>query len=107
MMSDIFYRIVAMNSLEENKAVSKTINGKPVAIALFDGKVTAFLDICPHAGAHLSGGRIRRGRIFCPLHGAPFNLETGVCMSPQHYPALNMLPVRVVDGWIEVSVESH
>jgi 3-phenylpropionate/trans-cinnamate dioxygenase ferredoxin subunit len=103
-VGDTFYRIGRVDALAENGAISHIVNGQPIAVAACDGKLAAFLDICPHAGAQLSGGRVRRGRIFCPLHGAPFSLDTGLCMAPQPYAPLRMLPVRVVDEWIEVAV---
>lgn len=57
----------------------------------------------PSACSYLSTGRIRRGAVMCPLHGARFELATGCCMGGA-YRDLRTFQVRVVDGIIEVSV---
>ncbi len=32
---------------------------------------------CPHAGADLSGGWCKEGKLICPYHRYSYNLETG------------------------------
>jgi len=59
---------------------------------------------CPHAGAPLDGGRLLRGRIVCPLHGAAFDLASGAPLSPPAFRALATYRLRIVDGMIEVSI---
>ena len=75
-----------------------------IAVVSQDGRISAFLDVCPHAGSPLSGGRVRRGRIFCPLHGAPFDLENGKCLAPQKYDSLTMYDIRLEEEWVEVAI---
>ena len=41
-----------------------------VVVARCAGKLMAFNDRCPHQATRLSTGRIRKGAIMCPLHGA-------------------------------------
>ncbi len=36
---------------------------------------------CPHAGADLTGGQLRRHYIICPQHQWKFDLITGHCVS--------------------------
>ena len=96
-----------MDALQDNGSIGEIVDGIPVGVALVNGQVAAFRDICPHAGARLSGGKIRRGRIFCPVHGAPFSLDDGACLSPQRYPSLQILAARVIDGWIEVALSGN
>jgi len=50
-----------------------------------DGKISAWLNDCPHAGMRLSlpDGRVmvhKDGFIVCPIHGASFATETGFCV---------------------------
>lgn len=63
----------------------------------------AFNDCCPHQSARLSGGRMRRGSLMCPLHGARFEITSGRCVGGA-YPPLLVLPVRERDGLIEVDM---
>jgi len=66
--------------------------------------VFALDNICTHAHARLSEGRLRSTRLTCPLHGASFDVRDGrVLGSPAEAP-LPTHAVRVVDGTIEVAV---
>ena len=59
---------------------------------------------CSHAGAPLEGGRLARGKIYCPLHGAAFDLATGAAMSPPAFRPLAIYALQIVDGQIEVAI---
>lgn len=63
----------------------------------------AYHDRCTHQAAQLSCGRVRRGAIMCPLHGARFKIDTGECIGGA-YPPLRRFEVRVTDGAIEVEL---
>ena len=62
-----------------------------------------FNDRCPHQAALLSPGKVRRGAIMCPLHGARFRIETGECIGGA-YPSLRLFPVEIRDGMIRVEL---
>lgn len=103
MLSETFHRAVPEADLGENSIVGLVLNGWPVAISRHEGTLHAIIDKCTHASSPLSGGRVRRGSIMCPLHGARFELATGKCIGAAYRP-LKTFPVRVADGWIEVAV---
>ena len=63
----------------------------------------AFNDRCPHQAAPLSPGKVRRGAIMSPLHGARFRIGTGECIGAT-YPPLRRFAVRVRDGVIAVEL---
>ena len=63
----------------------------------------AYNDCCTHQASRLSPGRVRRGAIMCPLHGARFEVATGRCMGGA-YADLRSFPVRENEGRIEVAV---
>jgi 3-phenylpropionate/trans-cinnamate dioxygenase ferredoxin subunit len=52
----------------------------------------------------LECGRMSRGWIACPIHGARFELATGRAMNPPAKEPIATYEVRVVDDWIEVAV---
>ena len=60
-------------------------------------------DRCTHQAALLSTGRIRRGAVMCPLHGARFEMETGRCLGGA-YRDLRTFALRIENGVIEVCV---
>jgi nitrite reductase/ring-hydroxylating ferredoxin subunit len=87
----------------EGTMVVHGLNGWQVLVARSEGKLIAVNDRCTHQAARLSTGRIRRGAVMCPLHGARFDLADGRCIGAA-YPALRQFELRVVDGCAEVLV---
>lgn len=102
-MSETFHRAAAEADVGENSMIGVVLNGWPIAISRHEGKLYAIIDKCTHANSELSGGRIRRGSVMCPLHGARFELATGKCIGAAYRP-LKTFAVRVTDGWIEIAV---
>ena len=70
------------------------------------GAYHAVNDRCTHQGAKLSGGKVRRGAIMCPLHGARFEVGSGKCIGGA-YRDLRTFPLRIADGAIEVQLPDH
>ncbi|MDE2597345.1 MAG: Rieske (2Fe-2S) protein [Sphingomonadales bacterium] len=87
---------------EEGKATGK-LGGWHVLVARTDSGFHAVNDRCTHQAALISTGRVRRGAIMCPLHGARFDMASGRCIGGA-YRDLRTFAVRVVDGMIEVAV---
>jgi 3-phenylpropionate/trans-cinnamate dioxygenase ferredoxin subunit len=80
------------------------VGGRELVICHTREGVFALDNICTHAHARLSEGRLRSTRLVCPLHGACFDVRDGrVLGSPAEVP-LPTHTVRVVDGTIEVAV---
>jgi nitrite reductase/ring-hydroxylating ferredoxin subunit len=60
-------------------------------------------NICTHADARLSEGRLRGNRLLCPLHGAAFDVRDGrVLGAPATVPLMSH-SVRIVGDRIEVT----
>jgi len=103
-MSDVvFTRIISEADFPADGKLAAAVNGWTVLVAKVDGAWHAYNDRCPHAASQLSPGRIRRGAILCPLHGAMFSLTTGSCVGGV-YRDLRRFEVRVEDGHIAVAV---
>ncbi len=102
-MSETWHALIAeMDFPEEGKLAAK-VGGWHVLIGRIEDGLFAVNDRCTHQAALLSGGRIRRGMIMCPLHGARFELATGACVGGA-YRGLRTFALRVEDGMIEVSI---
>ncbi len=102
-MSETFHRAVATADVPVGKAVGVIVNGWPVLVALLPEGPRAVINRCSHAASDLASGRVRRGAIVCPLHGAMFKLDTGLCVAAPYQP-LKTFPVRLDGDWIEVEV---
>ncbi|HEX8445757.1 MAG TPA: Rieske (2Fe-2S) protein [Sphingomonas sp.] len=98
-----YHRAARADGLVDGTGVGLIVQGWPVLLALVDGQIRATIDRCPHAASDLGSGRIRRGAILCPLHGARFDLATGKCIGGSYAPLL-LFDTRVVGGWVEVAV---
>lgn len=102
-MNDIWHTLVAEEDFPEDGKLSTRINGWYVLVAKTDDGLFAINDRCTHQAALLSKGRIRRGIVMCPLHGARFALNGGACIGGA-YRSLRTFPLRVRDGTIEICI---
>lgn len=87
----------------EDGKLAKEIGGWNILVLKADDGLYAVIDRCTHQAALLSLGRVRRGAIMCPLHGARFEIATGHCIGGT-YADLHRFDLRVIDGQIEVEV---
>jgi nitrite reductase/ring-hydroxylating ferredoxin subunit len=58
---------------------------------------------CTHQKLALEGGRMRGNFLFCPVHGARFDLRTGCPTGTLTDKPLRRLEARMSDGWIEIA----
>lgn len=94
-MSD-FIRVASVSEVPVGGSKCVTIRRKRVALFNLDGQIYAIDDVCSHAEAYLSEGRVDGDQVICPLHGARFRIKTGE--------ALTLPAVTPVDTY-EVKVE--
>lgn len=99
-----FTRFCEADLIPEGSKKAKKINDVMVLVCHTKGQFYAVSNLCSHQEKFLHAGKVRNCKITCPLHGAQFDLATGkaICL-----PATKPIPtyeIRIVDGWIEVSV---
>lgn len=80
------------------------VGGRELLICHSRDGVFALDNICTHAHARLSEGRLRATRLVCPLHGATFDIRDGRVLGPPAEVPLPTHEVRIVDGAIEIAV---
>ena len=102
-MSETWHPLVAEGEFPAEGKLAAKVNGWHVLAARVDDTLVAVNDRCTHQAALLSGGRVRRGAVMCPLHGARFDLASGKCLGAAYRP-LRTFAVRTTDGMIEVCV---
>jgi 3-phenylpropionate/trans-cinnamate dioxygenase ferredoxin subunit len=102
-MSETWHPLIAESDFPDDGKLAAKVAGWYVLVARTDDGFTALNDRCTHQAALLSGGRIRRGAVMCPLHGARFDVATGRCIGAA-YRDLRIFPLRIADGMIEVAV---
>ena len=86
-MSTTFLPAIRDAELPEGGTRALELNGWPILLCRSDGGLRAVIDRCSHQASPLHSGRVRRGLVMCPLHGARFELASGRCLGGP-YPAL-------------------
>lgn len=79
------------------------VNGKDVAVFRVGEQYYAIDDMCPHAGASLSGGRLEDGVVTCPWHYWRFRVTDGAWADNPRV-KIGCYPVHVVGDKIELEV---
>ena len=102
-MSETWHIVIPEPDFPAEGKVAAKVGGWHVLIAKTDEGFSAVNDRCTHAASLLSSGRIRRGAVMCPLHGARFELASGKCLGGG-YRDLRVFPVRIVSNMIEVAI---
>ena len=102
-MSESWHDLIAEADFPADDKLATRINGWYVLVARTDDGLFAVNDRCTHQAALLSGGRIRRGAIMCPLHGARFEVETGKCIGSA-YRDLRTFALTTENGMIRICV---
>jgi nitrite reductase/ring-hydroxylating ferredoxin subunit len=99
-----FEAVMKLAELPLGSMRARVVGGRELVICHTREGVFALDNICTHAHARLSEGRLRATRLLCPLHGAAFDIRDGrVLRSPAEL-SLPTHAVRVVDEIIEVAV---
>jgi nitrite reductase/ring-hydroxylating ferredoxin subunit len=101
-----FERILPLDELRPGRMHACRIGTREVVICRTDEGVFALDDICTHAEARMSEGRLRGTRLVCPLHGAVFDVRDGRVLKGPAVRSLGTHAVRIRDGAIEVAVDS-
>jgi len=81
------------------------VNGKDICLVGYEGSIYAVGASCPHAGADLSDGWCREGKLICPFHRYSYNIKTGKG-SPGQNDYIDSYPVKVRDDGIYVGMNS-
>ena len=102
-MTGTWHPLIAETEFPTEGKAAARLGGWHVLVARTETGFHAVNDRCTHQAARISAGRVRRGAIMCPLHGARFELETGHCIGGS-YANLRTFPVRIMNGTIEVAV---
>jgi len=92
---------------DPNKPFIKKVKagGKSLCLVGYEGQVYAISATCPHAGAELSGGWCRDGKIICPFHRYSYNLKTGKG-DPGQNDYVDTYPVEIREDGVYVGITS-
>jgi len=103
-MSDVkFQRVMLKEKLAEGQTCAVEIDGRSIIVCHTGDGWHALDNVCTHAYAKMSEGRIRGFRLICPLHGASFDCRTGAVLGAPAVIPLKTYPVRIIKDHVEVA----
>ena len=72
-------RVVVARAVELPEAEPRLVvhEGVPYCVIKTEGRVSAFVAVCPHKDLAMVPLRTKHGRIVCPHHGAMFDAASG------------------------------
>lgn len=97
------HSVAALASIPPGSSRAHTVAGRRIALFNVDGRIHAMDDLCPHAGAPLSDGRLNGCVITCPWHAWSFDVTNGR-MPGQDQDCQSVYPVFINGDQIEVEV---
>jgi nitrite reductase/ring-hydroxylating ferredoxin subunit len=100
-----FVRVAPLAALREGRMQSCRIADRDIVVCNTKSGVFALDNICTHALARMSEGRLKGDRLICPMHGAAFNVKDGNVLAGPATQPLVAHKVRIVDGFIEVALD--
>jgi 3-phenylpropionate/trans-cinnamate dioxygenase ferredoxin component len=101
-------RVEVPEDAVEGRLVAARVAGYPLVLVRSGGSWHALADECTHTGCAFSeDGELVDGVLSCNCHGAEFALETGAVIEGPADGPLETYAVRVVEGAVEVLVESR
>ena len=103
-MSEAETVTLPLTELGEGTMRACLVGEREVLICRTRSGVFALDNICTHAFARLSEGRLRGTRIICPLHGASFDVRDGRVLGAPATKPLATFAVRIDSDRVEFSV---
>lgn len=90
-----YIQVLPLHELPEQGFKAVDVDGTSVLVGRIKGRLFAFVDRCPHAGAPLRIGKLRGDELTCARHGWTFDVFTGQAI-PSH-PAFHLMqcPVKI------------
>ena len=88
-------RVASLGEFGDKRRLVREVNGVSILFLQQSSGVIAVRNSCTHLGKPLDQGRVMAGRIFCPFHGACFDLATGEAVSGPAVTRLQRYTVKV------------
>ncbi len=99
-----FVTVVKADRIKPGQMAAFGVEGTPVAVANVGGTFHAFEDTCTHEACSLADGDLEGMAVICPCHAAQFDVRTGAVLAPPATVPVNVYPVRVEGGDLQVEI---
>ncbi len=99
-----FVEACGLGTLVSGKLRRVNLDGEQILLVRDGDNVYALEDRCTHEDFPLSDGWVDDGCVYCPMHGAKFDIKTGEALSLPAYEDVKSFPVRIRDDKVEVDI---
>ena len=89
---------------EPGRTQGLVVDGHEVLLCNVNGELYALQNACSHAAARLDGGRLRGHQLECPLHGAVFDVRSGIALTPPARKPLDLYRVERRDRALLIKI---
>ena len=103
-MSDEYVKVAAFDELRDDAGIQRMVGDREVGLFRDGDRVLAIDGVCPHVGGPLGEGFVEGGKVYCPLHGWPFDLKTGRCTTNKRA-TVECFQTKVEDGVVFVRTQ--
>ncbi len=101
-----FAQVARLEEVPPGTMTGAVVEGAQVLLANVGGEVYAVRNSCPGSVAPLSLGSFTPPVVVCPWHNEAFDVRTGKRADGGEGPGLEVLPVALRDGAIELAVDT-
>jgi len=98
-----FEAVIPLAHLPEGRMQACMLDGREIVVCHTRAGVFALDNVCTHAEARMSEGRLRGTTLVCPLHGGAFDVRDGRATGAPAELPLGVHALRIVGGMIEVA----
>lgn len=105
-MSDTWHFVAQAADIAPGDMRGFMVEGRDIVVCQSKQGWFALDNVCTHAYARLSEGRLRGCRLICPLHGASFDVRDGSVLGLPATAPLGLHRLRIIEGRIEVAFGS-
>jgi 3-phenylpropionate/trans-cinnamate dioxygenase ferredoxin subunit len=102
-----FVRVARIADVPKGRMLEVNVGARNLVLCHTREGWFAVDNICTHAYAKLSEGRLRKTRLICPLHGGSFDCRTGAAIGGPAVLPLASYAVRLSGEDVEVAVETE
>lgn len=99
-----FIKVALATDVPDNSAIAVEIDGRAIAIFNIGGRLHAIENDCTHIGGPLCEGRIEGDQVFCPWHGAPFDIKSGAALGPPAMAGVKAFETKVEGDDVLIAV---
>lgn len=105
--SVVFVRVARIADVPRGRTLEVVLGTRSILLCHTRDGWFAVDNVCTHAYAKLSEGRLRKTRLICPLHGGSFDCRTGAATGSPAVAPLATHAVRLTGEHVEIALENR